>query len=248
MLRFVKELLRWLVRSREYTNFTYDLTDLNKEYLASFVATVTGADRDTALRYIQELEADEGLIAHIDTLTQSSGERSFADLGARYGKRLGWYAIARIVKPRVVVETGVEKGLGACVLTAALLRNKDEGFPGYYYGTDIQPRAGYLLQGKYADVGRILYGDSLQSLENLEASLDLFINDSDHSSEYERREYEAIRNKLTEGAIIIGDNAHETRNLLDFAVQTNRAFLFFSEKPRRHWYPGGGIGVAFRHK
>lgn len=246
VLGTLKELLPWLVRSREYTNFTYDLTDLNKEYLASFVAAVTGTDRNTALRYIQELEEDDVLRSHIDERTQASGERHFADRRISYGKRLGWYAIARIVKPRVVVETGVEKGLGACVLAAALLRNKDEGFPGNYYDTDIQPRAGYLLQGKYADVGRILYGDSITSLETLDATLDLFINDSDHSSQYERREYETIQHKLAEDAIIIGDNAHETRNLLDFAIETDRDFLFFQEKPYRHWYRGGGIGVAFR--
>ena len=247
-LQYGKELVRWLIRSKEYTNFTYDLTELNKAYLACFIATITGADQQEALRYIKELETDDELRTHVDTITQASSERHFADRGAQYGKRLGWYAFVRILKPRVIVETGVEKGLGACVLTAALLRNRAEGFDGFYYGTDIQPRAGYLLQGQYATVGRILYGDSITSLKQLDETIDLFINDSDHSPDYEAREYETIEPKLAEDAIIIGDNAHVTRKLFDFALRTNRDFLFFDEQPQQHWYPGGGIGVAYRGK
>jgi hypothetical protein len=36
----LKELLFWLFRSRETTNFTYELTALNQRYLASFIADV----------------------------------------------------------------------------------------------------------------------------------------------------------------------------------------------------------------
>lgn len=242
---FGKELGRWLFRSREYTNFTFDLTELNKDYLAAFVAAVTGCDTETARRYIDELDEDDDLRAHIEATTRASDERYFADQAVHFGKRLGWYAIARAMKPRVVVETGVEKGLGATVLAAAILRNRAEGHEGVYYGTDIQPRAGYLLSGLYADAGQILYGDSIASLEALDATIDLFINDSDHSADYEAREYETIAPKLAPDAIVLGDNAHQTRALYDFARHTGRAFLFFHEQPHRHWYPGGGIGAAF---
>src|SRR3546814_1929922 len=98
-----------------------------------------------------------------------------------YGRRLGWYAVVRATKPRVVVETGVDKGLGAMVLCAALLRNAEEDRPGRYFGTDINPHAVYLLQPPYDSVGDILYGASLASLASFADSLDLFITDSDHS-------------------------------------------------------------------
>ena len=169
-----------------------------------------------------------------------------ADRDIQYGRRLGWYAIIRAVKPRVVVETGVDKGLGACVLAAALLRNAQEGQQGYYYGTDINPAAGYLLGGPYARAGRILYGDSIESLERLEETIDVFINDSDHSAAYEAAEYRTVQPKLSKTALLIGDNAHTTDKLLEFALETGRTFLFFKEQPAGHWYPGAGIGVAFR--
>jgi hypothetical protein len=70
-------------------------------------------------------------------------------------------------------------------LCAALLRNATEEFSGKYYGTDLNPTAGYFLKGRYADVGPILFGDSITSLANFGGEIDLFINDSDHSADYE---------------------------------------------------------------
>lgn len=238
--------LVWLFSSKEYTNLTYDLTDRNKDHLACFVAQVANVSYEQARKHMRELEDDRELRDHIHERIRRSEEGKFADLEVRYGRRLGWYAFTRILKPRVVVETGVDKGLGACVLAAALKRNAAEGHPGFYYGTDINPRAGYLLQGAYADFGRILYGDSIQSLKGLTESIDLFVNDSDHSGEYEGREYETIKDKLSPRAVILGDNAHLTDELLRFAVRTERSFLYFREQPREHWYLGDGIGAAFR--
>ena len=238
-------LLPWLFTSRELANYTYDLTDRNERYLASLVALVTGVDPKIAAQYIAELHEDEILRAHLRRLTFEDPRRHVADAVPRYGRRAGWYAIVRARKPRVVVETGVDKGLGTCVLAAALLRNATEGFPGSLTGTDINPEAGYLLQSPYNRVARILYGDSIESLRNLDATVDVFINDSDHSAEYEAREYDIVAPKLAEGAVILGDNAHVTDSLHRFAMGTNRRFLFFKEEPKDHWFPGGGIGIAF---
>jgi hypothetical protein len=82
------------------------------------------------------------------------------------------------LKPGLVVETGVDKGLGSVVLASALRRNRAEGFPGEYLGNDINPHAGFLLQETYALGGCIAIGDSIEMLKKLEANIDLFINDS----------------------------------------------------------------------
>ena|SRR5437762_1691483 len=241
----LREYARWIVASRELTNYTYDLTERNKRHLAWFVSEVAGIAPAAALGYIQELENDEDLRAHIRSAIQSSPDGRFSDREIRFGRRLGWYAIARATKPGVVVETGVDKGLGSCVLAAALRRNAEEGRPGIYYGTDINPKAGFLLCGEYAKVGKLLYGDSVESLLRLDAGIGLFINDSDHSVDYEAREYAVIESKLARSAIVLGDNAHATDELLRFAERSGRRFLYFREQPDRHWYPGAGIGAAY---
>jgi methyltransferase family protein len=236
--------LRWALSSRELTNFTYNLTHRNQEYLAHVVSVVTGTKYSSALGYLSEIDNDADMKQHIQSWIAKSSMRHCNDPAFAIGRRVGWYAFVRILKPRVIVETGVDKGHGSVVLCAALIRNEREGFPGQYYGTDINPRAGYLLIDPYSRVGKVLYGDSLQSLSRI-AEIDVFINDSDHSAEYEQREYEAILPKLRPGGIILGDNSHATSVLANFSEEHGRQFLFFQEQPDNHWYPGAGIGISF---
>jgi hypothetical protein len=82
-------------------------------------------------------------------------------------------------------------------------------------------------------------------LEKIAGPVDLFINDSDHSAIYELDEYRTIASKLSAKAIILGDNAHSSDSLFQFAQETDRGFLFFAEQPSGHWYPGAGIGICF---
>lgn len=197
------EILKWGFRSREDTNFTYHLTADNICYLAHTVAVVTKTDYSLILKYIDEAQSDEILRDTILSAIEHSPEKRSADKEVRFGRRLGWYAFARAMKPNIIVETGVDKGLGSVLLCAALLRNREEGFEGRYYGTDINPEAGYFLEGRYKEVGEVLYGDSITSLSEFSEQIDLFINDSDHSSEYEYQEYQTIMPLITDRTIIL---------------------------------------------
>lgn len=236
---------KWIFTSREESNFTYDLTDGNLLYLAHMLATVTNTDPLEAARYIEELRTDDALAEYLLEHMRNSEFRSVSDNRIGYSRRLGWYALVRLLKPRVVIETGVDKGLGAVVLCAALRRNIAEGYPGKYYGTDIVPTAGWLLKAPYSDVGKILVGNSIQSLAAFSEDVDLFINDSDHSADYEAREYETILPNMSSTGVILGDNAHVTPKLAEFSLRHRRAFTFFREEPLDHWYPGGGIGISY---
>ncbi len=231
-----------LLSTGETHNFTYDLTDRSLQYMVETIACATGRTRGEITGYVEEAIADGDLRAH--AMTESLAKRP--DIRSPFGRRLGWYAIVRATKPRVIVETGVERGHGALILCAALLRNAQEGHPGRYFGTDINPKAGGLLTGKYATTGKILYGDSIASLRALDESIDLFINDSDHSDDYEYQEYLTVESKLSANAVILADNAHVTDKLVRFSRERERRFLFFREEPKNHWYPGAGIGISFK--
>lgn len=244
----LKSFFIWLFKSNETTNFTYPLDPINFDYLISFISTATKKNFNDIKKYITEIEADENLRNHILKVSAENEESFKSDQAVNFGRRIGWYALIRAIKPKVVIETGVDKGMGSCVITSALKRNSEEGFAGRYFGTDINPKAGYLLTPPYSNYGEILYGDSIESLKNLgDIKIDLFINDSDHSADYEAEEYKTVNDKLNNNAYIIGDNSHCTDKLLKFALETDRIFMFYQEKPDRHWYPGAGIGLAF-HK
>jgi hypothetical protein len=237
----IGRVLMWTFQSREDTNFTYPLERDNERYLAHAIALATGATATESAFYIEEAKNDEQLRRHVIESTKIGPDRSYSDLRCDLGRRLGWYAVVRILKPKVVVETGIDKGLGSVVICAAILKNG----MGSYFGTDINPKAGALLKGPYATVGKILFGDSIESLKSFEQTIDLFINDSDHSEEYESKEYEVIEKNLLPGSIVLGDNAHVASKLEKWSMAKGRKFLFWKEQPAGHWYAGAGIGFSF---
>lgn len=224
----------WSVTSREDTNFTYELTPTNLNVLAQLLAVVTGHDPAACRARIEEVAQDTELRHHIVHATEAGRSRGHSDLEPRFARRLGWYALVRLTRPRVVVETGVDKGLGSALLCSALLRNRAEGHPGRDYDTDINPEA-----------GMILYGDSIASLQTLDEQVDVFINDSDHSAEYEAREYEVIASKLGGGAVVLSDNADVSDALERFSRARGRSYLYFHEQPLDYCYHGAGIGFSF---
>jgi predicted O-methyltransferase YrrM len=237
--RVVGRSASWLIRSREHANFTYDLTERNYQHLAWWVSAVAASPIDETRDYIQELHSDRELRSHIEHATQASDRRRLADREVRYGRRAGWYALTRAIKPSLVVETGTDKGLGSCVFAAALLRNGR----GRLITVDVNPASGYLIDGPYAEVVERVIGDSITFLRGMDTPVDLFLHDSWHTLEHEMAELGAVR--LAPGAVVLSDNAHGSDALLVFAKKSRRRFLFFREEPRDHWYPGGGIGAAY---
>jgi len=243
---FKKSVRKWLFTSKEDTNFTYKLSEKNLQYLAQMISFITNKDFELVYSYIMEPINDSELKDFIINKTKKSKFKYKADCRVDFARRLGWYCFARVIKPKIIVETGIDKGLASVLLCRALQKNNEEGFLGRYYGTDINEDAGYLLDGIYKDFGEILYGDSIESLKKFDKKIDLFINDSDHSANYEYDEYIIIKDKLSPNGIILGDNCNATDKLSQFSKETGRNFLFFKEEVVDHWWSGEGIGISFK--
>ena len=233
----------WLVRSRELSNFTYDLSDLSKKTLASFISSVSGVEEAQVAAYIAEVGSDEHLRQHVRERTLTNELRYIADADGKPGKRLLYYALVRAMKPRVVVEAGVDKGFGTCIMAAALERNAREGFPGHLYGVDLSPAAGYLFQPPYSVRGSITCADVCEFLRQMTVKIDLYIHDSTGDPEAERREFALLTTRLAKGGIVC--SAWHTDALLDWALQTRREYLVYHEQPKDHWYPGALMGTVF---
>ena len=233
---------KWIFKDSEDSNFYYDLEPRNEQYLIHLISNITGVTNSQVENYMSEIKDNVELRERIEKSLIESGYPR--DIQIRFGRRIGWYALIRILKPKVVVETGVDHGIGLSVICEALQLNRREGFNGRYFGTDINPLAGKLASPEYYEYSTILYGDSITSLSNLKETIDFFINDSDHSEDYEMKEYEVVREKLTKNSIILGDNSHVTDKLSVFSKAENRKFYFFKEEPLNPWYPGVGVGIS----
>jgi len=233
----------WAFKHTEISNYYYNLTPRNRKDLAFLISLTTGKPLGEVEGYLTEVETDVDIAAALSQFQSSNA--NLRDSNMALARRIGWYAFARALKPEVIVETGVHHGVGSLVLTSAIRRNNTEGFAGKYFGTDIEPSAGKLLEKPFSNVGKILYGDSIESLKKIaDSSVDMFINDSDHSAEYEFLEYKTILPKLSKTGIILGDNSHATDSLRKFSEDNGRRFIFFKEEPLDHFYNGAGIGIS----
>lgn len=230
----------WLIRARETMNFSYALSPLNYTQLGWFVAAVTGADIEQSLDWMDELETDDSLRAHVRDRLATNPDHRIGPSQPLWGRRVGWYALVRALRPTHVVETGTALGLGSCIIAAALIRNGT----GRLSTIDVDPDAGHLIAGPWAEVVDRYTDDSIARICSLD-TVDCFLHDSLHTYDQETAEFEAVAPKLTEHAMLLSDNAHETAALSDWARRTNRRYLFFKELPANHWWTGDGIGVAW---
>ncbi|HEX2073636.1 MAG TPA: class I SAM-dependent methyltransferase [Geodermatophilus sp.] len=231
----------WLAASREHTNYTYDLTERNLEHLAWWVANLTGEPVERIREFVREAGEDADLRDHVRQATLRSSRRGLADPTVRFGRRLGWYALVRALRPERVIETGTDKGLGSVVLASALLRNGQ----GRLTTIDVNPESGYLIGGRYAEVVDRVVGDSLSAIREESEPVGVFLHDSLHTPEYETAEFRAVEPRLTERSVVLSDNSHMSDALSRWAEATGRRFSFFAEQPAGHWYPGDGIGAAW---
>jgi predicted O-methyltransferase YrrM len=235
---------QWAWKQTEFSNYYYELTPRNRKDLAFLISHISGTPVTIIEDLFSEIENDQILINTLIDFRDKHPE--LRDSTMKIGRRIGWYALIRIVKPKFVVETGIHHGVGALVIASALDRNRKEGFEGEYLGTDINPKSGELLMLPLTDYCTLAIGDSVTTLQGLQKNVDFFISDSDHSEEYEAREYQSIEQKLSNKAYILSDNSHVSNALREFSEKTGRNFIFFKEEPLNHFYGGAGIGMSFR--
>lgn len=230
-----------LLFNKEVANFTYEIS--NCEEIGRFVAAVVGIPAAEGIRYVQELEEDDDLRRRLETRLRARPDRNNR---AAYGRRAGWYALARARKPRLLVETGTHDGLGTAVLLRAIERNAAEGRQGTLLSFDIRPDAGWLVDDELARWLDKRIGDARALLPEalVGAELDMFVHDSHHTYEHETFEFETVFPAASPGAVLVSDNAHGGTAFRDFCERHGLDFSVVLERPRNHFYPGAGIGVA----
>jgi predicted O-methyltransferase YrrM len=231
--------LRYFMFDREFTNLTYDIDNVDE--LAAFLADLLGRPVEEMVAYVHEPLEDVRLLI---PLRRKLRERADRNSEPRFGRRIGWYAVVRALRPQSVVETGVHDGLGSALLLHALNLN---GL-GTLTGFDIDPQSGWLVPDELRDRYELVIGNIRTTLPSWLAihNVDLFIHDSLHTYEHETFELRSALDHSGGAAVLVSDNAHATTALADLSQQMDLEYGLFRERPRGHFYPGAGVGIALR--
>ena len=231
----------YLRHSQELTNFTYELA--NEPEIVDFVAGVLDCERDRVAGYLDELRADEELLAELRPLL---ADAPGADHEPKLGKRRAVYCALRVEQPAIVAETGVHNGLGSAVVLRALERNEAEGRPGKLLAFDIEPETGWLVdRDRHSERFHFYLGDTKSTLPAVlaEHGVDFFIHDSVHQYEFEVFEFEtALQHSRGERLVLYHDDAGITPALGEICSRNDGRSRTLQEVPRDHYWRGQRAG------
>jgi predicted O-methyltransferase YrrM len=233
--------LSFVLTDPEPHNFTYDLA--NEDVLAAWVQAVSDADAGETERVLAEARDDRVLRDRLGAATQ--GHWWWSKAAPPFGKRLGWYALVRLIRPAVIIEAGVHDGLGSLVLLRALERNAEEGAEGRLTSFDVNPAAGWLAGSDSRWELRIeATRDGLWGVLAVSPPVGIFIHDSLHTYDNELWELRTVAPRLAPGGVLVSDNVHATRALAETCQEFGLEYSEFVERPAGHFYPGGAMGAG----
>lgn len=235
--------IKYILVDPEVGDFNYELR--NERAFAAQTAAVLGVTLGEVERLFAELRADPELT---DRLSRRMRRRIDMKHRVPFGPRISWYAMVRVLKPRLVVETGVRHGIGSLVLLRALERNAEEGVDGRLLSVDGDERAGWIVPDHLRDRWTLVNGWTTVVMDPaLEGeAVDLFFHDTTPGLEIEAAEYAvAIRHANPQGMVLTsGSNGNRTPALPTLARRLDLEFRYIHEEPD-HFYDGAGVGVVY---
>jgi predicted O-methyltransferase YrrM len=152
------------------------------------------------------------------------------------------YLLARLAKPRRIVETGVASGVTTSFLLQALRDNREGNLisidlPNADPDAIIPPghSAGWIIPESLRARWDLRIGDARELLPATlaESPVDMFLHDSLHTYEHMTWEYDEAWNALIAGGLLLSDD-----------IAFNRAFQDFCRRKQCHNHRILGFGVA----
>jgi predicted O-methyltransferase YrrM len=150
------------------------------------------------------------------------------------------YVICRALRPRVVVETGVDSGVTTSFILQALAAN-DEG---HLWSIDLPPIGAEQFTGSFVPEPlrrrwTLLRGRSRDLLPRLLTDLpapDVFLHDSLHTTRNMTFEFQAAWRKMNPGGVLLSDDIHMSKAFARFIADEQVGLSLV----------GNRFGVAFK--
>lgn len=235
------EALRFLISSREVSNYTYE--NRNPGEMHAAVAAACGVTAGEVAALDAELDADEEFTVMLRERLLSRADRNDEPL---FGYRRISYLLVRLRRPRRVVECGTHDGLGSSVILRALQRNAaDGGEDGVLRSCDLSPGAGWLVDPSLRQGFEQLPGDAVELLPQLlEGGVDLFVEDFGYAFPHKARFLEAAADASGPGGLAIVTEVDRSPVLDELVAARGGSAGVFREDPAEHWWAGHEWGVA----
>ena len=226
--------------SKQLSSFNYSLTLNNIDYLIHLIAIITNRKHFEISIYFKELFNNKVLNNSLKPFIENKFNNNF-----EYNGRIINYLIIRAIKPKIIIENGVERGINALLMCEALNCNIQEGYYGKYIGVDINPDCGILIKNNNYNFATLVIEDTIQFLSKINYDVDFYFSDGDRSIDYEFHEFNALEKHINEHSIIISNKCSFSNSLSNFALKKSRSFITFKEDVLNHWYPGTLFGFFY---
>lgn len=209
--------------------FSYFLARLNYKHK---IARLLGIDITRVDRIYREIEESPFMQ---EIINKTGSRRGFFDFSMSSVLRAPTlYTLCRIIKPEIIVETGVADGFSSAFILNALEVNQK----GHLYSIDLpnQPgqelregkATGWLVTENLKKRWTLILGSSQEKLPPLLESLkkiDIFYHDSGHSYENMMFEFKMALGYVNERGHIISDDITDNNAFRDFYISTNSQSL-----------------------
>jgi predicted O-methyltransferase YrrM len=191
------------------------------------ICALTGAKQETVREYYSELLQSSLASQLSEKLSQ------YSELGLGFcGRAPELYVLTRIMRPKVVVETGVGNGISSTYFLSALEKNGSGrlvsvDFPDPGVG-NILPHSketGWLVPDELRHRWKLELGRSLDLLPSILDDLreiDFFLHDSDHTYEYMKTEMSLGWKYVKPQGILLADDAWQNTAFEEFAREVGR--------------------------
>lgn len=187
----------------------------------AFVAALTGkAENEVTI-----LTSDYGEVA--SSLQERSATRRLpvpVRFVLREESSRAIYYIVRLLRPKLVMETGVANGHGSVLILNALRQN--EG--GRLISVDVYPHAGALVDPDEAERWDLRLMDGVRLDKQFQKivagvpTVDVFLHDSDHEYVWMKREFEWAREGVRPGGVILSDDVNHNLAFLELCEGIGR--------------------------
>jgi hypothetical protein len=232
--------LRYVLWAPELGDLSFDMAD--PEATAAFLAEALGVTPEEAFAALREVVEDPQLREDYARLRKPSLLPRQLALSARGP----WWVIARLRKPRLIVETGVWYGLGSAMLLRALELNAQEGHEGRLISFDPDPTGGWLVPERLKSRWTWIQATTDEALESSLQGLevDFFIHDTPSNYSRECAEFEVVRRHASPGAVLLSSNGENTTALRELCEEHGMPYHHHRYLAERHFYVPRGMSLT----